>query len=198
MKKILFLAALLLPFAAHTYPIYTSSFNSDFRPYIGIDAGLNIADYTIDTDLDDTYYSATINAGARIGNHFGVELFFTQSSTNDLEYVYDFYAINHELYYNAFGFDIYGYYNISKEFDFFTSFGIANYKIYNEFDYLDIYMESAFKEKENEVTTRLGIGILYTFPGNHVSGLIQYQYSPINTEIIKTMSEFSIGMRYIF
>ncbi len=190
MKKLLF----LLIFT----PTFASGYTSNFKPYIGIDAGLNITDYTMETELDETFYSATINAGARIGNHFGVELFFTQSSTNELEYQYDYAAIHHELYYNAFGFDIFGYYKISREFDFFTSFGVANYNIYNKFDYIDILHNTSAKESDNNVTTRLGIGVMYTFPGNHVSGLIQYQYSPINTELVNTMSEFSVGMRYIF
>ena len=137
MKKILILSTILFTTATHA-GIYTNTGN--FRPYIGIDAGLNIADYTYKTELDETYYSATINAGARIGRNFGVELFFTHSSTNELENTYDFSATNHELYYMAYGFDIYGYYNITNEFNFFTTF----WTIKNSFFSFYIFSTSIF------------------------------------------------------
>ena len=181
-------------------PIFISSIASasNFKPYIGIDAGLNIADYTIDTELDDQYYSATINAGARIGNNFGVELFFTHSSTNDMEYISATDTLNHEIYYMAYGFDIFAYYNINRDFDFFTSFGVGNYKVYNKIEYINLYEELSTKESENNITTRFGIGVMYTFPGDDASLLLQYQYIPVNDTLFHTMSEFSIGARYLF
>ncbi|MBO5946899.1 MAG: outer membrane beta-barrel protein [Alphaproteobacteria bacterium] len=195
MKKILILSTILFTYAAHG-AIYTNTGN--FRPYVGIDAGLNIADYTYTTDLDETYYSATINAGARIGNNFGVELFFSHSSTNDLEYTQYLSAINHELYYMAFGFDIYGYYNISRELNFFTTFGVANYKTYNKFEIIESLNTTETKESDNDVSTRIGIGLIYTFPSDGISILLKYQYTPLNNELIQTMSEFSAGFRYNF
>ena len=122
MKKLFII--FLLFFSTNTFAgIYT---NNNFKPYIGVDFGFNIANYTYKTDLDDVYYSVTANAGAKIGYNFGIELFFSQSSTNDLEYISESQAQNHEFYYQTFGFDILGYYPISKIFDFFTSFGVAN------------------------------------------------------------------------
>lgn len=193
MKKLPIISLILLPICANA-GIYTH--NNNFRPYIGIAGGLNIADYTYETNLDETYYSATINAGARIGRNFGVELFFTHSSTNKLDNTDTFVPTNHEMYYMAFGFDMFGYYNISNDFDFFTSFGVANYKVYNKLEFMDTLTET--KISDNSVSTRIGIGLMYTFPGDSVSGLLQYQYTPINNEFINTMSEFSIGMRYTF
>ena len=195
MKKILILSTILFTTAAHA-GIYTNTGN--FRPYIGIDAGLNIADYTLQTDLDETYYSAKINAGARIGRNFCVELFFTDSSANNIQYAQYLNTIEHEIYYMAFGFDIYGYYNITNEFDFFTTFGVANYKVYNKFDYIESLNTAEIKESDNRVSTRIGIGLMYTFPGDSISALIQYNYTPINNEFINTMSEFSAGFRYNF
>ena len=193
MKK-LFIIFLLL-FSTNTFAgIYT---NNNFKPYIGIDFGINIANYNYKTDLEDIYYSITANAGAKIGYNFGIELFFSQSSTNDLEYISESQARNHEFYYQTFGFDILGYYPISKNFDFFTSFGVANYITYNKYECIGMINEQE-KLKENDITTRFGIGIIYTFPGNKISGLFQYHYTPINNELINTMSEFSVGIRYIF
>ena len=60
------------------------------------------------------------------------------------------------------------------------------------------YINEEFDTKENDVTTRLGIGIMYIFPGNKISGLLQYQYIPLNNELINTMSDFSVGIRYTF
>lgn len=98
----------------------------------------------------------------------------------------------------AFGFDIYGYYNITKEFDFFTTFGVANYKTYNKYTYIDSLIKTSEKTDENDVSTRLGIGLMYTFPDDNISALIRYQYTPINNEFIQTISDFSFGIRYTF
>lgn len=195
MKKILILFAIFVSNSVFA-GIYTN--NNNFRPYIGINAGYNVANYTIPENLDKNYISATINAGARIGNNFGVELFFLHSSTNNLDYIYEYYSINHELYFQSFGFNIYGYYGLNKDFDFFTTFGVANYHIENQFDYFDGFSNSEEKMTFNNVSTQLGIGLMYTFPGDNISILAQYQYMPINTTFINNMSEFSIGMRYTF
>lgn len=171
----------------------------NFKPYIGINAGFNIANYTVQIDdLDKEYVSATINAGARIGRNFGIELFFSHSSTNSLDYIYDYYTVNHELYFQSLGFNIYGYYGITSNFDFFTTFGVANYRIENTFDYFDNIVVTEEKRTFDNTSTRLGIGFMYTFPGDKVSMLVQYQYMPINTTFINNMSEFSIGARYTF
>lgn len=195
MKKALILSTILFTSSA-TAGIYTNSGN--FRPYVGINAGLNIADYTYETDLDDTYYSATINAGARIGRNFGVELFFAHSTENELETITDFFTSTNNVYFMAYGFDIYGYYNISNEFDFFTTFGVSNYKVYNEHKYTDNFSASSEKTSDNDVGTRIGIGLMYTFPGDQASVLFRYNYIPLNTELINTISEFSVGFRYNF
>lgn len=195
MKKILFIITLLFPLSGFC-GIYT--YNNNFRPYIGINAGLNIADYTIKTDMDDQYYSATINAGARIGSNFGLEFFFTHSGNNTLELTSTFETINHEVYYMGYGFDIYGYYKISPDFDFFTTFGVANYNFYDEYDYINTFESTSDKISENNVTTRLGIGLMFTFPYDNVSAMFKYQYTPINMEIVRNLNEFSIGFRYTF
>ncbi|MBP3397352.1 MAG: outer membrane beta-barrel protein [Alphaproteobacteria bacterium] len=171
---------------------------SNFKPYIGVDAGLNIADFTTRLDFDDRFYSATINAGARIGRGFGVEFFFTHSSSNELDYIIVAEALNHEIYYMGYGFDVFGYYNMSQDFDFFTSFGVANYRMYNKFEYVSPYQDLSSTQSDNNIATRFGIGVMYSFPGDSASGLIQYQYVPVNSEIINVISEFSIGFRYYF
>ncbi len=194
MKRLFIIPVLFLSTSVFA-GIYT---NDNFKPYIGADFGLNIADYTTNTELNQNFVSATINAGARIGRNFGAELFFSHSATNDVQYLMDYESLDHEIYYQAFGFDIFGYYKISKEFDFFTTFGVANYKIFNKFDYISPTTEQSKKITENEVSTRIGIGLMYTFFGDDASMLIQYQYTPLNNEWIKSMSEFLIGARYIF
>ena len=80
MKNILIILAIIFPIFANA-GIYT---NTNFRPYIGVSGGMNIMDYTMDIDLDDVYYSATINTGARIGSNFGAELFFSQLVPNHI------------------------------------------------------------------------------------------------------------------
>lgn len=170
----------------------------DFKPYVGIDVGLNIVDYNVNLDMEDVYYSGTLNAGARIGNNFGMELFYGHSSKNNLEYVSDDFVQEHEFYYMMFGFDIMGYYPISKYFDFFTSFGVVNYKSYNKYEIITPCENIEEKQSDNDVSTRLGIGGMYTLPEDNISVIIQYQYTPINGKFIGNMSEFSIGFRYNF
>lgn len=191
MKKIYTLLFLLLPCTLHAY-------DSAFQPYIGIDAGLNIADYAYDIPNDKNYYTATINAGARIGGNFGVELYYSASSTTNAEYIYNYETIDHEIGYSAFGFDIYAYYGVAADFDFFTTFGIANYQVKNDYEYTNPFITDNAKDTEDSVTTRFGIGIMFTLPQDKVSLLAQYQYSPINTETISTISDFSVGFRYNF
>lgn len=192
MKKFLILIVLLFSFSAHAIGY------KKFAPYVGINGGLNVVNYSFETNLKDIYYSATLNAGARIGRKFGAELFFTHSSANELMHTSDFFVVNHEVYYIGYGADFYGYYNISREFDFFMTLGIANYKTYNTYEYIDPSESFADEISVNNVCARIGVGVMYTFLVDGVSALARFQYIPTNNELIKTMSEFSVGMRYIF
>lgn len=191
MKKILFILPIILS---------TNAFADNFIPYVGLDAGLNIADYTYDQDLEEQYYTATINAGMRIGSNFGVELFFTQSADNENTLTYEFSPIVQDINisYQSFGFDIFGYYSMVENMDFFTSFGIANYRISTEINTDDGFTTYSESDTMTETASRFGIGLMYTFPNDDVSILGQYQYSTINNEYIKSLSEFSIGFRYNF
>ena len=194
MKYNLIIALFFIPLYANAQ-IYN---NSNFRPYIGIDAGLNIADFTTDTDLDNNFYSATINGGLLIGNNFGIGLFFTHSSTNNLEYQREFTASNHELYYLSYGFDVFGYYDLTRELEFFTSFGVGHYQFYNKNTYISPSNELSDTTSLKDTNTRIGIGIMYKFPGNHISALLQYQYVPLGNTWLNNMNEFSFGIRYTF
>ena len=169
-----------------------------FNPYVGFDVGLDIMDYTTKTGMDDIYYSGVINVGARIGQNFGAELFFSHSSSTELEFVYAYESLIHEVYFMSYGFDIFGYYSVSNDFDFFTSFGVANYKTYIETDYISPSLSTSDKVSENNVTTSIGIGLMYTFPTDNISILAQYKYIPINNELFGTISEFSAGIRMNF
>lgn len=191
MKKILFILPLLFT---------TNAFADNFIPYLGLDAGLNIADYAYEIDLDEQYYSGTINAGMRIGSNFGVELFFTQSTDNNntMTYAYSPETIEIGVSYQSFGFDIFGYYSMVENMDFFTSFGIANYRISNEIKYIDEFETYSESDTMTETASRFGIGLMYTFPHDNISILGQYQYSTVNNEYIKSLSEFSVGFRYNF
>ncbi|MBQ8473559.1 MAG: porin family protein [Alphaproteobacteria bacterium] len=191
MKKIIFILPIILS---------ANAFADNFTPYIGMDAGLNIASYNNDIDLEEQYYTGTINAGMRIGQNFGVELFFTQSADNENTITYEYSPLTQDINisYQSFGFDIFGYYPIVKDMDFFTSFGIANYRISHEFEFNDGLTTYGESDTTTETATRFGIGLMYTFPNDSVSILGQYQYSTLSNELIKSLSEFSIGFRYNF
>lgn len=195
MKRIIFLFTLFFSTTSFAN-IYTN--NSNFRPYIGINGGVNIANYTMQLDLDSDFISATINAGAKIGHNFGIELFFSHSSSNSLDIADQYPSIAYELYFQNFGFDIYGYYGITSDIDFFTTFGVANYKLKHQIDYIYSLQETEESKTRNNISTRIGIGLMYTFPGDKISMLAQYKYIPISLEPVNNLSEFSIGMRYTF
>ena len=157
MKKIIFILPIILS---------ANAFADNFTPYIGMDAGLNIASYNNDIDLEEQYYTGTINAGMRIGQNFGVELFFTQSADNENTITYEYSPLTQDINisYQSFGFDIFGYYPIVKDMDFFTSFGIANYRISNEIKYIDEFETYSESDTMTETASRFGIGLMYPFP----------------------------------
>lgn len=188
--------ALILLFLINCTSVYAADQN--FIPYIGGDIGVDFIDYNLDTKMDDDFYSGTINLGARIGKNFGAELFFKHSTKNSLEYIFNYETLELDLYYISYGFNIYGYYTVADNFDFFTSFGVSNYKIHTSLEYTNPYYDETHQETINDISTHLGIGIMYTFPYENFSILGQYKYTPLNTEIIKTISEFSVGFRLNF
>lgn len=169
----------------------------NIKPYIGIDMGLNFADYNYNTDLDDIYFSVSANAGLRIKKNLGLEIFFTQSSTNKLNFISDNQAQNHEFYYQAIGFDLYGFYNLSKDFDFLTTVGVARYYTFNKYECVGLKNYSD-KTSVKNTTSRFGIGFIYNFPYNNIHGIIKYNFSPINNDLIKNLSEISLGFKYVF
>jgi hypothetical protein len=174
-----------------------ANYFKNIKPYIGIDMGLNFADYKYNTDLDDLYFSVSTNAGLRLKKNLGLEIFFTQSSTNKLNFISDNQAQNHEFYYQAIGFDLYGFYNLSKDFDFFTTVGVARYYTFNKYECVGLKNYSD-KISVKNTTSRFGIGFIYNFPYNNIHGIIRYNFSPINNDLIKNLSEISLGFKYVF
>jgi opacity protein-like surface antigen len=172
-----------------------NSTSSGFHPYIGIDAGYNIADFSTKTEIDNQYLSLTANIGAKIGSSFGAELFFTQSDKTEHEQDIGHDTLTQSIDYQSYGFDVYWYNRIIENFDFFTSFGVANYRFSFDSEY-DI-SDTEIHQSENRVSTRVGIGILYEFT-EHFSLLGQYQYAPVNINFINSLSEFSFGIRISF
>ena len=174
-----------------------ANYFKNIKPYIGIDMGLNFADYNYNTDLDDIYFSVSANTGLRLKKNLGLEIFFTQSSTNKLNFISDNQAQNHEFYYQAIGFDLYGFYNLSKDFDFFTTVGVARYYTFNKYECVGLKNYSD-KTSVKNTTSRFGIGFIYNFPYNNIHGIIRYNFSPINNDLIKNLSEISLGFKYVF
>ena len=179
-------------------PFTLSAYTNNFTPYIGLNIGANIADYTTDIKQNKNYYSGTITAGARISKTFGAELFYTHSTANEVSYVFNYEMLMHEIYLSGYGFDVFAYYNVAPEFDFFTTFGVVNYTQHNKYEYQNPIITDTSTDTDSNVTTRLGIGLMYTTPHDNISLILQYKYTPLNTEFINTLSEFSIGARYNF
>ncbi len=67
-----------------------SAYTNNFTPYIGLNIGANIADYTTDIKQSKNYYSGTITAGARISKTFGAELFYPPLNTEFINTISEF------------------------------------------------------------------------------------------------------------
>ena len=79
------------------------------------------------------------------------------------------------------------------------TFGDAvKYSVCDFFGYIDEFETYSESDTMTETASRFGIGLMYTFPNDDISILGQYQYSTVNNEYIKSLSEFSIGFRYNF
>lgn len=198
--------------SANTYT--TSEDTNQIRPYIGVDVAMSSMDFgdddvVKDYEGGDNYFKDKLNTfsivgGAKFNKNFGIEVFYQKSGeeenkVGDGGYGYDISNIE----YSAYGLDFQRYIPIDQEFEILASLGLAQYDFETtEQYYMHVNMGAENvgngKHDFDSLGVRLGIGAQYNLT-EHIAlrGMARYTHMT-DDEYIKSITEFSLGLRYMF
>lgn len=208
--------------SANTYT--TSEDTNQIRPYIGVDAITSTLDFGSGSSYwpmkegPDEYYedkniSASFVAGLRFNKYFGIETFYQQSSEEEqkesgsqpiVEGIdIDFERTNY-LSFKAYGADLQWYAPVTHEFELLASLGLAQYDFESKKKLQGAIAEAGLsasvetKEDFDSLGVRFGIGAQYNLT-KHIAlrGMARYVHMT-DDEYIKSITEFSLGLRYMF
>ncbi len=154
--------------------------------------------------------------GVRPNRNFGIEAFYNRSYDENVVTQVNSYQVfsptHHTVNtfvtkYQAYGVDLLGYLPVTDYFDFIAFVGLGQYNFNNEATF-EIYklesgagtppvdrMTSDFSE--DSLAWRVGVGMQV----NIARGLVlrtMYRYIKLNTDTIKNLQEFSVGIRFLF
>lgn len=196
---------------------YREDYDSNkIRPYIGLDVSVSslkfgdnewMEDYDGGTDyFKDSNKAISFVAGAKFNKNWGIEAFYQKSGEEDNKYEDS--GDNWEkkekttLSYTAYGFDVLGYLPVSQEFELLASLGLAQYDFETKSTYSferEMYSESDSQSKDfDSLGIRVGIGAQYNF-NQHFALRGMLRYVKMNDdEYVKNLTEFSLGLRYMF
>ena len=195
MKKTLLLAGVAGVFAFNANAM-------EVRPYVGMNLGYGLAEYgdaEFDEIANDEYGVVDINAGARIGNNFGLEVSYQQSGDSEQDNYYMDGTAKVTTNYSSYGIDAYGYMPINEQVELFASAGIAHYKIEGEakIRLYGYYGAAYIEDDESETSLRFGLGGLFKI-NEHFDAKAMYRFAPVDSESVDYINEFSVGLRYNF
>lgn len=190
------------------------------RPYIGIDVATSKMDFgdeewIKDYDGGDNYFddgntSFSFVVGAKFNKHFGLEAFYQKSGDgeNDLEM-----GIGEDLWlkdkttisYTAMGVDMIGYLPVNQDFEILASLGLAQYGFESEINYSSFsiyddygYIDETESKDFNSLGYRFGLGAQYNITNNlALRGMARY-IKMNDDDYVKSLTEFSLGLRYMF
>lgn len=197
------------------YQYYESEKQNKIRPYIGLDIATSKIDFGTDDWVVDNYnggyeYHDNKNetlsfvVGAKFNKYIGVEAFYQKSEENEKKTIWD--AGNAEvieedkLSYTSMGVDVIGYMPVNQEFELLASLGLGQYDFESSYEDSIIGYGSVGGEKKDfdSLGIRLGIGAQYNF-NEHFALRAMARYIKMNDdEYIKSLTEFSLGLRYMF
>lgn len=197
----------------HQY--YESEKQNKIRPYIGLDIATSKIDFGTDDWVVDNYnggyeYHDNKNetlsfvVGAKFNKYIGVEAFYQKSEENEKKTIWD--AGNAEvieedkLSYTSMGVDVIGYMPVNQEFELLASLGLGQYDFESSYEDSIIGYGSVGGEKKDfdSLGIRLGIGAQYNF-NEHFALRAMARYIKMNDdEYIRSLTEFSLGLRYMF
>lgn len=161
--------------------------------------------------------------GTRPHPNFGIELFYNRSFDDNETISVDFNALGtnagdpyglHHLVntyvtkYQAFGMDVLGYLPITDFFDFVAFVGLGQYYFDNEVRHDQAYVDGGIVGNpyvqglssdfsEDKLAWRVGLGAQINIGRGLVLRSL-YRYIHVNSELIKNMQEFSVGVQFVF
>ncbi len=179
------------------------------RPYIGLDVATSSTDFG-DNDwigdgsykfFDDKNEALSFVVGAKFNKNFGVEAFYQASSESEKKTYWDedFYEKD-KLSYSAFGIDAIAYMPINQEFELLAALGLAQYDFETKYEDVDEVFGNLGGESKDfdSLGIRFGIGAQYNITNNlALRGMARY-IKMNDDEYVKSLTEFSLGLRYMF
>lgn len=202
----------------------TDTSSSTIRPYIGLDVtttSMNFGNGSPEWPMqemateyfEDEYTSGNIVAGIRINKNIGIEAFYQVSSEEDtkgkdygnIEGVDIEGEYTNTLSFKAYGIDIQGYAPITQDFELIASLGLAQYDFESKdkSSYSISAIDETFYTDKNKkdfdsMGIRLGIGGQYYLTKNLALRAMARYVHMADDEYIKSLTEFSLGLRYMF
>lgn len=203
---------------------YQTTETNKIRPYIGLDVMTTTMDFGTGSQdwkmkngpaeyFEDKNISANFVAGLKFNPNFGLEAFYQQSSEEEQnerwsepiasEVNMDFDATNY-LSFKAYGIDTQWYAPITQEFEILASLGLAQYefeakdKLTGKVTSVGFTHTSKNNKDFDSLGVRLGIGGQYNIT-DHIALRAMARYVHMtDDEYIKSMTELSLGLRYMF
>lgn len=164
-------------------------------------------------DVLDDQDSLSFVAGARISKYWGLEAFYQQSYDDNTVTTVDNRTLNNIDYhllndyttnFKAYGLDLIGYAPLSPYFDFVGSLGLAQYKFENEGLFTAYYVDGTDKRDvvkrnfdEDKLGWRAGVGAQLNV-ADGVALRAMYRYIYVGGDLVDNLSEFSLGLRFLF
>ena len=159
----------------------------EFRPYVGAQYNVTRVNNIEDTNTD--LHSYSVFVGTEYNKYFGTEVFYQNS--NKWHKVIDGDKVKADF--AAYGLDAYAYLPLGCDQVIapFITAGIANYDF-------DVQYSGEAKGEDNGLGYRLGGGIQYHITNNvAVRALGRYVWAD-KLDGVDHMSEFSLGVKYVF
>ena len=197
------------------YQYYESEKQNKIRPYIGLDIATSKIDFGTDDWVVDNYnggyeYHDNKNetlsfvVGAKFNKYIGVEAFYQKSEENEKKTIWDVgnaeVIEEDKISYTSMGVDVIGYMPVNQEFELLASLGLGQYDFESSYEDSIIGYGSVGGEKKDfdSLGIRLGIGAQYNF-NEHFALRAMARYIKMNDdEYIRSLTEFSLGLRYMF
>lgn len=147
-------------------------------PYIGMDYVYSDMDMSKgrDHNLENKFNSLSLNAGAKLHENFGVEVYYQQSDTEKKH------GNNSRFY--SYGIDAMGYLPVAENVDLIASVGLGQYEFRAGGD-------------EDDLGYRFGLGAQYSFNDNWAARAMVREVL-VDSNTMDDMLEFSAGVRYSF
>ena len=193
--------------------------NMNLHPYLGLAGSLGRAEFSKikDSDDDDDFKSVfnkeTMGlggfAGLQFNQYVGLELFYQWGSTlKDKEHVErtDFAraTIGSSATFEAYGVDLLGYLPVHRNIDIIFGLGYGWYDFEGKFD-MSLYnssvyyhLEKTFKDDLGKRAVRYSAGMQYLLNDNWSVRFMARYVDFTRSDIIKGMTELSLGVRYMF